>query len=109
MAVVALLFMFLARYKLHAAHTTVNPFRPHQTSALVTSGVFRLSRNPIYLAFLLLLIGWALFLANLWALLLSPLFVRYMSRFQIKKEEGALESLFGQRYLDYKKRVRCWL
>ncbi len=105
----ALVLFVLAHREFHAAQTTINPFQPQQASALITDGIFRYSRNPIYLAFLLLLIGWALFLANLWALLLCPPFVLYLNHFQIQEEERALESHFGERYLDYKSRVRRWL
>ena len=90
-------------------NTTINPTRPEQGSQLISSGVYRISRNPIYLGFFLLLIGWGLWLASTLALLVSILFPALMTRFQIIPEEQALETLFGDDYLAYKQRVRRWL
>jgi protein-S-isoprenylcysteine O-methyltransferase Ste14 len=91
------------------AKTTMNPTKPAGTSVLVTSGVFRFTRNPMYLSLLLYLLAWAVYLSSLWALLLVPAYVLYIHRFQIKPEERALSSLFGQDYDAYKERVRRWL
>lgn len=63
-------------------------------SSLVVSGVFRFTRNPIYLSLLLYLLAWAVYLSNLWTLLLVPMYVLYVNKFQIKPEERALPSLF---------------
>ena len=91
------------------AKTTVNPMNPDASSSLVVSGVYALSRNPMYLGFLLVLLGWAVFLANALAFLLLPAFLFYMNRFQIEPEERALTSLFGQAFVAYKSRVGKWL
>lgn len=92
------------------ARTTVDPTRPAKASALVVGGVYRLSRNPMYLGFLLLLLAWGVLLSHLPSLLLAPLvFVLYLNRFQITPEEQALESLFGDEYRAYKREVRRWL
>ena len=91
------------------ARTTVNPLKPESASSLVVSGIYRLTRNPMYLGFLLVLLGWALFLSNALALLFLPLFILYMNRFQIEPEEKALHSLFGQQFLAYASQVRRWL
>jgi protein-S-isoprenylcysteine O-methyltransferase Ste14 len=91
------------------AGTTVNPTKPGATSSLVTGGVFRFSRNPMYLSLLLYLLAWAVFLSNGLALILVPVFVIYMNRFQIEPEERALSSLFGPEYASYQARVRRWL
>lgn len=91
------------------ARTTVNPWRPHGTSALVVSGIYGLTRNPMYLGLLLGLLGWGLFLANLFALALAWAFVPYMNRFQIRPEERALEQTYGHAFRDYCSRVRRWL
>ena len=91
------------------AGTTINPHHPHQARVLLTGGIFRFSRNPVYLGFLMLLIGWALFLANWSALVLCVLFVFYINRFQIVPEERALKKRFGETYLAYQARVRRWL
>jgi protein-S-isoprenylcysteine O-methyltransferase Ste14 len=91
------------------AKTTVNPMKPDSSSSLVSSGVYALTRNPMYLGFLLILAGWVVFLSNVLGFLLLPVFVFYMNRFQIEPEEKALAILFGPAFLAYKSRVRRWL
>ena len=91
------------------AGTTVNPLKPDTSSSLVRSGVYKLTRNPMYLGFLMLLIGWGIYLSNALALLFVPMFVVYMNRFQIEPEERALTSRFGQEFVAYTRRVRRWL
>lgn len=91
------------------AHTTANPMKPSSASFLVTSGIYRFSRNPMYLGLLLLLAGWALYLANILAFLFLPAFILYMNRFQIKPEERALMDRFGRKYLEYASRVNRWI
>ena len=90
------------------AKTTVNPTTPAAASALVRTGVFRFTRNPMYLSLLLCLVAWAVYLSNALALLIVPLFVLYMNRFQIAPEERALATLFGDAYAAYKREVRRW-
>ena len=91
------------------ARTTIDPTKPMATSALVSGGIYRITRNPMYLGLLLELLGWAAFLANPLALLLVPAFVLYINRFQIKPEERTLLALFGGEYGAYQERVRRWL
>jgi len=91
------------------AKTTVNPIKPDSASSLVVSEIYRYTRNPMYLGFLLVLLGWAVFLANLAALVLLPVFVLYMNRFQILPEERLLASRFARDYAEYRARVRRWL
>jgi protein-S-isoprenylcysteine O-methyltransferase Ste14 len=91
------------------AKTTVNPMNPAATSSLVIGGIYSLTRNPMYLGFLLALVGWATALSNTFAYLLLPAFIFYMNSFQIEPEERALASLFGQEFITYKSRVRRWL
>jgi len=91
------------------ASTTVDPRDPSLSSALVVDGVYRYSRNPMYLGFLLALIGWALYLQSWLALLVLPGFVLYLNRYQIRPEEQALEARFGEGFRDYRRRVRRWL
>ncbi len=90
------------------AKTTVNPTTPAAASALVRTGVFRFTRNPMYLGLLLCLVAWAIFLSSVLALLIAPLFVVYMNRFQIAPEERALAALFGDSFAAYKRDVRRW-
>jgi protein-S-isoprenylcysteine O-methyltransferase Ste14 len=91
------------------AKTTMSPIKPADASRLVTSGVYRLTRNPMYLSLVLYLLAWAAYLSSWLALLVLPLFAMYIQRFQITPEERALSSLFGPEYAAYKQRVRRWL
>ena len=90
------------------ASTTVDPRKPC-ASSLVTWGVYALSRNPMYLGGLIMLVGWALFLSNALAFLFLPAYILYIDRFQIAPEERALTSLFGETYAVYQVRARRWL
>ena len=91
------------------AKTTVNPLKPESSSSLVIAGVYKLTRNPMYVGMLFLLLALAAFLWSVWSLL-GPLgFVAYMGRFQIAPEERVLAGLFGTEYAEYKARVRRWL
>jgi protein-S-isoprenylcysteine O-methyltransferase Ste14 len=91
------------------ARTTVNPWRPQNTSSLVMSGIYQRTRNPMYLGLLLVVIGWAVFLSSAWPLAGPPAFMLYIVRFQIQPEERVLTTKFGAAYADYTSRVRRWL
>jgi protein-S-isoprenylcysteine O-methyltransferase Ste14 len=107
--VAGLLLMLVAVASFVAAKTTVNPLRPSRASNLVTTGIFRLSRNPIYLGDLLVLAALAVWLGNIVNLLLLVPFVWYINRFQIIPEERALAERFGASYAAYCARARRWL
>jgi protein-S-isoprenylcysteine O-methyltransferase Ste14 len=87
--------------------TEVRPDRPD--SVLLTGGPYRFSRNPLYVVLTLVQITAAIWLDNLWILLLTPLSVVVITRYAISREERYLERLFGAEYLAYKRRVRRWL
>ena len=91
------------------ARTTFNSMKPKATSSLVTSGIYRFTRNPMYVSVLFILITWAVFLSSACALIGPVAFVLYINRFQIKPEERALAAMFGEAYAEYKGRVRRWL
>ncbi len=91
------------------AKTTVSPTNATLASSLVVRGVYRWTRNPMYLGFLITLIAWAVFLANALAALWVPAFLFYITRFQIIPEERVLLSLFGGEYKAYKEKVHRWL
>ncbi len=91
------------------ARTTVNPLTPSAAGSVVSGGIYRFTRNPMYLGFLLALAGWAAHLSNAAAALLLPAFVAYMTRFQIKPEERALAAKFGLQFTQYMSRVRRWV
>jgi protein-S-isoprenylcysteine O-methyltransferase Ste14 len=91
------------------AKTTVSPTRPRSAAALVTSGIYRYTRNPMYLGLLLMLLAWVQYLNALLGFLPLALYVLYMTRYQIEPEERALSILFGREYFAYCNRVRRWL
>jgi len=89
--------------------TTVNPMKPGSSSSLVQSGIYSVTRNPMYLGLLLVLLAWAMYLAYVLTVLFLPGFVWYMNRYQIEPEERALTALFGSEFTAYAARVRRWL
>jgi protein-S-isoprenylcysteine O-methyltransferase Ste14 len=93
----------------HRARTTVNPLKPQESSALVVSGIYARTRNPMYVGMALVVTAWAVFLGNPLTLLGVAVFIAWIDRFQIEPEERALRSLFGPAFGAYRERVRRWL
>jgi len=91
------------------ARTTVNPLHPEQASSVVTTGVYRFTRNPMYAGILFVLLGCFLAFGGLSALAGLPAFILYINRLQIRPEEQALQAKFGSEYTAYQARVRRWL
>lgn len=109
LAVVGMAVSIAGIVSFRRARTTVNPLKPQSASSLVVSGVYRISRNPMYVGMALLLLGWAVWLANVMAFVILPVFVLYITRFQIRPEEAVMTTLFGEEYEAYRSRVRRWL
>lgn len=91
------------------ASTTVDPTKPHNATSLVRGGVYRWTRNPMYLGFFMMLLGLGLILGNWCALIAGLLFVPYMNRFQIEPEERVLAGIFGPDFDVFRRDVRRWL
>lgn len=108
MLVIGALIGVLGIVEFRRESTTVNPHKPNNTSSLVTSGIYTFSRNPMYLALLIVLGAAAFKWGSLFGFLILPLFVYYMNQFQIKPEEAVLEQIFGEEFLEYKEEVRRW-
>lgn len=100
---------FTGLFTVVRASTTIDPTRPEGASTLVTSGIYRLTRNPMYLGLFLVLLSAAIGLGHPLALLAAVLFVPYMTRFQIRPEERALRARFGEAFEAYTRRTRRWL
>lgn len=98
---IALIQFFLSR-------TSIDPLHPAKSSKLVTSGVYQISRNPMYLALLLILLALGLWLGNAFNTLTAAGFVYYMNAFQIRPEEQHLLQIFGSTYKQYCSMVRRW-
>ncbi|MDG6881436.1 Putative protein-S-isoprenylcysteine methyltransferase [Phocoenobacter uteri] len=89
--------------------TTASPFTPQNSSALITTGIYQITRNPMYLSLALYLGAWGIWLGNLLSLSGIVLFCGYITYFQIIPEEYYLEKIFGDEYRIYKQKVRRWL
>ena len=108
-AVIGVAIAAVAFFQFRGVDTTPNPRKPHESTTLVVTGMYRFSRNPMYLGDVVILAAWALWLANAAAFVLLPVFVAYINRFQIAPEERALESRYGAAYAGYRQAVRRWL
>jgi len=104
-----LMLNLLPKLAFRRARTTVNPLRPAAATALVTGGIYRHTRNPMYLGQALVLLGGMLWLGSAAALLVVPLFVGWITRFQILPEERVLSARFGADYAAFRRDVRRWL
>lgn len=108
-ACAAVVFGFFAFGAFRRASTTIDPINIDRASTLVTSGVFRVTRNPMYVALSAVLISWSIFLAAVATIVGPVAFVLYIIRFQIVPEERVMRSKFGAAYEDYVARTRRWL
>lgn len=102
-----ILFMAARSFKKH--NTTINPIKIETASSLVTSGVFNYSRNPMYLGMVLILLGLSLQFNHIGGLIFTALFMLFITNFQIKPEERAMQKIFGEEFVNYKNKVRMWL
>lgn len=104
-----LVMNLLPKLAFQHAGTTVNPMRLASSTALITAGVYRYTRNPMYLGQAAFLLGGMLYLQNLPALAVVPMFVLYITRFQIHPEERVLGERFGAQYTAFRQQARRWL
>ena len=109
LGVVALTFSIGGVTAFRAAKTTINPAQIDRASRVVTGGIYRFSRNPMYVGLTALLAGWAVFLAVPLTAIGPVAFALFMHCFQILPEERVMAAKFGREYLDYKQRVRRWI
>jgi len=107
--IIAVFIGVSAVYCFRQAKTTVNPSKPEQSSSIVNSGIYRFSRNPMYLALLIVIIALAVYLQNIASFFIIPLFLAYITRYQIIPEERMLTTLFGEFFEKYRQKVRRWL
>jgi protein-S-isoprenylcysteine O-methyltransferase Ste14 len=109
LAVLACFLLLPALISFWKSNTTVNPLQPEKATSLVIEGVYRFTRNPMYLGMALILCAWGVYLANPFGLVVLFLYVFVMNAIQIKPEERALLKLFGDEYQSYCERVRRWI
>jgi protein-S-isoprenylcysteine O-methyltransferase Ste14 len=96
-------------WQFRKAHTTVDPTSPEKASQLVSSGIYRFTRNPMYLGMLVIVAASVIKFGNAYGLIALPLFVVYMNYFQIEPEERIIEGIFADEYVQYKNKVRRWI
>ena len=96
-------------YSFRKAHTTINPLAPKKSSVLVTRGIYRFTRNPMYLGLAFLLLAWSCYWASSAVLIDLPLFMVYITLFQIKPEERVLLEKFPDQFPAYCQKVRRWI
>ena len=96
-------------WSVYKARTTINPLEPSEATHFVSEGIYKLSRNPMYVGLACCLVSWAIWLSYLLPWLGVLLFVAYMTRFQIIPEERVLRQKFGDEYQNYCLKVRRWL
>lgn len=104
----AVLIALISLFQFFTSKTTIDPRTPFKTTKLVKRGIYKFTRNPMYLAILLVLLAWGLWLGNAFNTLLAAGFVGYMNKFQIKPEEEALAAIFGREFQQYCIQVRRW-
>ena len=102
-------FILLAVNQFREAKTTIHPRTPNKTSFLVHKGIYKHTRNPMYLGLVLILVSVAFCLRNIVGFSIIPLFILFITKYQIIPEEEVLESIFGQEYLRYINKVRRWI
>ena len=108
-ALVGVAFNVAGMVAFRRAQTTLNPMTPEKASTLVTTGVYRITRNPMYVGGAFVLVSWAVYLSSIPAVLGPLLFVLYVTKLQILPEERALSAMFGGGFDAYRARVRRWL
>jgi len=109
MILIGLTIMVIAVKTFKKNETTLNPLNPREASYLVTNGIFGYTRNPMYLGMIIILLGVTVYNGVYIGIIILPCFVLYLTEFQIKPEEEAMEEIFSADYTDYLKRVRRWL
>lgn len=103
----AVLVASLAIWQMRKAGTNIDVRKP--STKIVSDGIYRYNRNPMYLSMVLLLISISVLISNIWILLLIPVFIIVIQKGVIEREERYLEGKFGTEYTSYKKSTRRWI
>ena len=106
---IGIIFIISAVIQFVDRKTTVNPTKPHKTTTLVITGTYKITRNPMYLGMLLIIISYAFYKTSIISLILIPFFIFYINKFQIEPEEFEMRKKFGKEYEDYCKKVDRWI
>ena len=104
------IIIFLATKEFKKSETTINPMKPETSTSLVTSGIFNYSRNPMYLGLTSILLASCFYFSSLLGIIVYiPLFIHYITVFQIIPEEETMKGIFKDEYSDYFSKVRRWI
>jgi len=106
---IGIIFILSAVIQFVNRKTTVNPTKPYKTTSLVITGVYKITRNLMYLGMLLIIISFAFYKTSIISLILIPFFIFYINKFQIEPEEFEMRKKFGKEYEDYCKKVDRWI
>ena len=104
-----LIIIAFAVFKFAKTKTTVDPTKPSKTSSLVISGIYRITRNPMYLGMLFLIISFTFYKLSLFGAIVIPSFIFYINKYQIEPEEYEMRKKFGENFEDYCKKVDRWI
>ena len=104
---IVIIFLSIRLFRKH--QTTINPFKAHETSRLITSGIYSFTRNPMYLGLSSIQVAFGIYLGAYVSIFLIPSFIIYITHKQIIYEEQILEKKFGDKYINYLKSVRRWI
>ena len=96
-------------FKFIKSKTTIDPIKFKKVNKLITSGIYKYSRNPMYLGLLMIVISTSIFYLNIFSITTPFLFYFWINRFQIKREEIFLTEKFGREYMSYKIKTRRWI
>ena len=109
MIIIGLVIILSAIILFKKYQTTITPLNPSNATKLITDGIYKFSRNPMYLGLLLVLLGISIIINLTGGFFLIPLFILYLNLFQIIPEENAMVDLFKDEFLEYKENVRRWI
>ena len=106
---IGILILIIPVSKFIKSKTTIDPIKFKKVNKLVTSGIYKYSRNPMYLGLLMILISSSIFYLNIYSITTPFFFYWWITKFQIKREEIFLTDKFGKEYLSYKTKTRRWI
>ena len=106
---IGMLILINPIFKFIKSKTTIDPIKFKKVNKLIASGIYKYSRNPMYLGLLMLVTSTSIFYLNIFSITTPFFFYYWINRFQIKREEIFLTKKFGKEYLLYKTKTRRWI
>jgi|TARA_B100000214_G_scaffold223541_1_gene162660 Putative protein-S-isoprenylcysteine methyltransferase len=106
---IGVLILITPIFKFIKSKTTIDPIKFKKVNKLITSGIYKYSRNPMYLGLLMIVTSTSIFYLNIFSIITPIIFYCWINRFQIKREEIFLTEKFGNDYILYKTKTRRWI